>query len=527
MKKIRIAVVIMLFAVLLASCTNQNQPPVLITGQQQVIRNVDELKAKLGSASSGSYKIDVAVSTSDIPITINGNKDIKGSIFVIDEATSSLSLEVAQAGKNIFKVADDASVSISGLTATIPAGAAAKVASVVYVNTGKLDARSITVVTDSTSTETTVSAVAVGADTTLDNFNIGNINGSVYIPAKNTNDALKEKVEESSSGIVSDVDAGNDDFSSVLAEMKAVRLTEDVSVDSLPLVAGSEGALAEYAIDLNGHTLTIATAASVIIPNYCSLDIDGEGTLVVKGNKGDEWGTNGVIGLLEGSVLNLSDLTYNSNSSSIALGSNEEGKNAKSATLEIINCTIYSEGAYVVGSNASAKDSEPYTRDINVTIKGSTLTAGNKKDNDNTAVLFNVPGTLTIEGSTLNADRQALIVRGGNATIKDSTLHSTGDFSGSEVGISSWDSGNNLPLSALVVGNKNSTAYNYKTTCVLEDVNITMDNQEDTYDIVVSSCNGKSVTLTTSQYADNFTNKETSRYYTDSETTTVIQKSEV
>lgn len=113
MKKIRIAVVIMLFAVLLASCTNQNQPPVLITGQQQVIRNVDDLKAKLGSASSGSYKIDVAVSTSDIPITINGNKDIKGSISVIDGATSSFSLGVAQAGKSIFKIADGASVSIS------------------------------------------------------------------------------------------------------------------------------------------------------------------------------------------------------------------------------------------------------------------------------------------------------------------------------------------------------------------------------------------------------------------------------
>ena len=54
-----------------------------------------------------------------------------------------------------------------------------------------------------------------------------------------------------------------------------------------------------------------------------------------------------------------------------------------------------------------------------------------------------------------------------------------------------------------------------------------MDKQEDTYDIVVSSCNDKSVTLTTAQYADLFLNEETSRYYTDNETTTEIQESEV
>ena len=514
MKKIRIAVVIMLFAVLLASCTNQNQPPVLITGQQQVIRNVDELKAKLGSASSGSYKIDVAVSTSDIPITINGNKDIKGSISVIDGATSSSSLKVAQAGKNIFEIADGASVSISGLTATIPADAAAEVASVVYVNTGKLDARSITVVTDSTSTETTVSAVAVSAATKSENLNVGNINGSVYIPSGNTDEDLRDKVEESVGEIVSDSDAGQDGFLEMLATLKTASLTEDVTVKELGLQGGTADAVTEYTIFLNGHTLAVNTDSGMSVPSYCTLNVYGDGTdgSVFNTTLNQEssniepgyWMVTANIGLSEKSTLKLSDLTYTGNAAGITLGSNDEAQHAKEATVGIDNCVIRTYGAYAVGTNASGNP--PYTTDITVDIVDSIIEA-NYEGGDSDAILMNIPGTMTITGSTITGGRQGIIVRGGDVSITDSTINSRGNYNGGKFHLdANWGSGNEVPFAALVIGNRSSAgAYDYAASCTLNRVSISNANTSDNaFEIYISSCNDNTATLISSQYASMF-----------------------
>lgn len=149
--------------------------------------------------------------------------------------------------------------------------------------------------------------------------------------------------------------------------------------------------------------------------------------------------------------------------------------NATSATITNSNITA---GTYAVGTNAQTKNGDlVYSYNISVTIENSTLstTGYNNNDGDTCTVMINVPGTLNIENSTIIGSRQAVVARGGVTSIADSTITLTSPYNGSDKNnydTTTWGSGNNLPMAALVVGN-HADAYKYPATCTLSNTTVT------------------------------------------------------
>ena len=182
----------------------------------------------------------------------------------------------------------------------------------------------------------------------------------------------------------------------------------------------------------------------------------------------------------------------------------------------INNSTINAAGAYAVSTNASIKKAEgaPVTGDetqisvvatdpeVKITITNSTLTAGvdynnstGKYENNNnvegTALFINVPSVVTVDGSTLVANRQVVMVRGGELEMSDSTIELvkdddvTGDLN------MEWGDGTAAPHAAMLLGNMNRAsqnpekAYQYKTTVILD--NVTFDVEAGDRTVVIAS----------------------------------------
>ena len=142
------------------------------------------------------------------------------------------------------------------------------------------------------------------------------------------------------------------------------------------------------------------------------------------------------------------------------------------AEINIKNCNVKA-AVYCVGTNAEKL--ENYGVIIN--IENSTLTSSSA-DGDNTAVLINVKGKLNIKDSKITGDRQAVIARAGDVTIENTEITVTGKFSGTPVNIGdNWKDGNNIPVGAVVVGNKKEGAYEAKANVIIEDCIVTSEKE--------------------------------------------------
>ena len=112
-------------------------------------------------------------------------------------------------------------------------------------------------------------------------------------------------------------------------------------------------------------------------------------------------------------------------------------------------------------------------------------------------LLFNIPSSLNIVNSHIEGGAQALIVRGGTATITASELVSNGkveadDYAQYNNGL--WETGNAVQYATLVVGNA-TTSYNYTTDCTVDDsTKITM-STTGYLRVYVASANDKNVVL--------------------------------
>lgn len=91
-------------------------------------------------------------------------------------------------------------------------------------------------------------------------------------------------------------------------------------------------------------------------------------------------------------------------------------------------------------------------------------------------MLVNVPCDLRIENSTIVGERNAVAVRGGTATIINSTLSRPYEAEGiTESTIymdTAWLTGNAMPLATLLIGNR-SNSYQYPANVTLENCTIT------------------------------------------------------
>lgn len=235
-----------------------------------------------------------------------------------------------------------------------------------------------------------------------------------------------------------------------------VVLSADASVDSAVLDrAGAD-------IDLNGQELKISGTTPIALNNNKSISLK-DGTLVLDNRNGRRVG----IAIFEGGSLELNDVNMTTNEVSMVV---DRGTN--NATVDIIDSVITSTDNYVLSTNAG----DPETgANVVINIKNSTLIS---QISDSTAVLMNIPGTLNIEDSHLEANRQGLIVRCGNATVKNSTVKSNAttdviqqnnwDYYDSN----KWKSGNEVPVAAVVVGNRGAEgAISYPHDATLKSIN--------------------------------------------------------
>lgn len=267
-------------------------------------------------------------------------------------------------------------------------------------------------------------------------------------PFANAEEAYKAK----DSIITSDADV----IEAAIMDGMPVVLSADAKVDSAVLDrAGAD-------IDLNGQELKIGGTTPIVLNSSKSISLK-DGTLVLENQNSRRVG----IAICEGGNLELNDVNMTATDVSMVVD-----KGTNKATVDIIDSVITSTDNYILSTNAGNPETGA---DVVINIKNSTLIAQNS---DSTAVLMNVPGTLNIEDSHLEANRQGLIVRCGNATVNNSTVKS--NVTTDVIQQNSWDyydnnkwgSGNEVPVAAVVVGNRGAEgAISYPYDATLTSIN--------------------------------------------------------
>lgn len=226
-------------------------------------------------------------------------------------------------------------------------------------------------------------------------------------------------------------------------------------------------------INLNGYTLDLAVAYTrplVIGQNFSSGNYGAVNNVTIKN------GTLIAAGLLvlDGATLTVEDVEYNSTLTSF-------GVQCKGSTLNIVDSTVISKYAYVIGTNAAQKGEDGTgTHGVIINVTGSTLKSDYiDADSGSVTVFFNVPGNLNIEDSTIYGVQNAVAVRGGTANISNSMLSTPNGVSldGTDISVD-WGSGNALPFGTLLVGNNSESAYQYPSNVTVTNTTITSNNAE-------------------------------------------------
>ena len=242
-------------------------------------------------------------------------------------------------------------------------------------------------------------------------------------------------------------------FEEMLRTTGQVRLTSSISVSDF-LIEEDEN----YSINLNGKTLTLNAASAdgrLVIAEGSNVRINGNGGTLKISIPSATDPSIAFIKLQPNSSLTLNNVTYNSDETGILV-------DQTAAELNINNSTIIAGGGYAVGTNASNA-----VEGIKININKSYLYA-----NNGTGLLFNIPSSLNIVNSHIEGGAQALIVRGGDATIENSELVSNGNVEASDFdkyADGNWGTGNEVPYATLVVGNATENSYKYDTTCSVDD----------------------------------------------------------
>ena len=237
-------------------------------------------------------------------------------------------------------------------------------------------------------------------------------------------------------------------------------LLDDVTTDTL-----SSSVEKNITYDLKGNDLTYSGGTVSINENH---------TLAFKDSSVSSKGIGGTLILtgLSGTKSNFNPTTGGSVSAEnihIRSTGSVFFPQGDAASVYINYCDVETAGVYCVGTNAATTSNY----NVVISILNSRLTcksnSESKYKNDNTAVLINVAGSLIIKDSELTADRQALIVRAGEATVENTELTVTGKYVVPEDW--EWGSGNEVPVGAVVVGNDNGHKGSY-----LADAVVTIEN---------------------------------------------------
>ena len=217
-------------------------------------------------------------------------------------------------------------------------------------------------------------------------------------------------------------------------------------------------------IDLAGNTLTIENKNAISVEKGANITFKN-GTLVANIEGGDI--RNAVIKVNSQSTVTLDHVTFNTNITGLLV-------RGDAAAMNIVNGSEINAVGYCFGTNAATEDNH----NVAINLKNSTFNAIDAESSAGTAMYINVPGKLDIDNCQINGLFQGLIVRGGTAEIKNSTIVndvSTDAFADFFENIG-WGEGNMVNLAALTMGNKilnGDKSYNYPTNVTLVNTTIT------------------------------------------------------
>ena len=217
-----------------------------------------------------------------------------------------------------------------------------------------------------------------------------------------------------------------------------------------------------------------------------------------------------------------------------------DATNNEHPEIVINDSEIIVGGSYGIGTNAGNKT---YSNDVLLTVTNSTISAGSATV-PGTALFINVPATVKVTGSTLSANYQVVVVRGGDVEIVNSTLNLLNTYTedsvedqmeaqdkawkedddpnnnnateeqlwkavvGGDTNISTikkhlhgitmqeyrlsglWATGNGVPRAVITVGNSNTSAYQY-TSKLTVSASVEVNNETSFPNLVIGSYYGE------------------------------------
>lgn len=444
------------------------------------ISSVDELRAFLERGGNGKANVRYLVidpTTEDLPITVNGTKEIGGALQVGNASSSSaysinlLAATEEQVNEStaVFYVPSGSEMNLSNLNATISEEAVSKVSALVEVDTGNISLSGVSINVPETVTTAEFSTIKATGNTTSANISISSSeNISVFIPDDNNDESLKNEIEESGTEVATPYDVYSlDDIENNLAEYGKARLTDNLMIkytaaSSLPIPENTPDST-EYIIDLNMNTLTIDAPAAIVFENQNVKFLNGNIEMPLTSVS---YPPQQAIELKENATVTLDKVYFHTPMTGILVYEN-------AASLNIINnSTIAFDGAYGISTNA-----EIAREGISITIKDSHIIGS--ENGGYVGILFNINGKLDISNSEIQSTQQGVIARGGNIIIRDNSyIHVTGaaSLADEEYHLTGyWGSGNAVPCGALVVGNYTETEYEWPTKVTVENSRIQMD----------------------------------------------------
>ena len=233
----------------------------------------------------------------------------------------------------------------------------------------------------------------------------------------------------------------------------------------------TEGSLV---IDLNQNTITITNTKNakvgIAVPENETLTLENGS---IKAEQQFD-GAHSVFVPKADAMIVLDHITMVTNGTALYPAGN--------AAEVVVRDSTITAGCYAIGTNASM-DSDGdllYSSAVKISLENSTISTTGYKNNDgdDCTILLNVPGTLTIDNCKITGHRVAVLVRGGEATIRNSEINLSDVFNGEDKDDynENWGSGNAVPMGALIVGNQSQNAYKYSASCTLIDTKVTAED---------------------------------------------------
>lgn len=213
-------------------------------------------------------------------------------------------------------------------------------------------------------------------------------------------------------------------------------------------------------IDLSDNKLTFSEDARVNIKEAAVTFQNGE----IEANNLEKVNHDLIEVGTDGSVL-LDEITLTTNGAGVGTAISENN-----SSIEVRNSTI-NVTSYSISTNASM----PVPTGVKITLTNSTFIGSDP-------LLLNIPCDVVIDKCVMNGTMHGMVLRGGTATVKNSTItlnYPDNDYEemSSYFNGRNWGSGNEINLAALTIGNKSPKAYQYPTVITL--VNTTVQSTGD------------------------------------------------